>query len=81
MPYWPGLAEGRDDSVEEGARAGELRELLAYYREQGGDGVVVLPRMSRYGSEYDELCEQVGADWLLTCDPLDLEAVRAGPPG
>jgi hypothetical protein len=37
--------------------------------------------MSRYGSEYDELCDQVGADWLLTCDPLDLEAVRAGPPG
>jgi alkanesulfonate monooxygenase SsuD/methylene tetrahydromethanopterin reductase-like flavin-dependent oxidoreductase (luciferase family) len=81
MPYWPGLAEGLDDSIEEGAREGELHELLAYYREQGGDGVVVLPKMSRYGSEYDELCEQLGADWLLTCDPLDVEAVRAGPPG
>jgi alkanesulfonate monooxygenase SsuD/methylene tetrahydromethanopterin reductase-like flavin-dependent oxidoreductase (luciferase family) len=81
MPFWPGLAEGRDDSIEEGAREDELRELLAYYHEQGGDGVVVLPRLSRYGSEYDELCDLMGAEWLLTCDPLDVEGVRAGPPG
>lgn len=81
MPTWPGLAEGRDERIEEGARARELQELLAYYREQGGDGVVVLPRVSRFGSGYDELCTQLGADWLLTCDPLDLDAVRAGPPG
>lgn len=80
VPYWPGLGEGRDDSIEEGARERELRELLAYYHEQGGDGIVLLPRLSRFGSEYDELCAQLGADWLLTCDPLDVEAVRAGPP-
>lgn len=63
------------------ARERELQELLPYYREQGGDGVVMLPRLSRFGSDYDELCTQLGADWLLTCDPPDLEAVRAGPPG
>lgn len=80
MPYWPGLGEGRDDSIEEGQRDRELRELVAHYRERGGEGTVVLPRLSRFGPEYDGLCVELGAEWLLTCDPLDIDEVRAGPP-
>ena len=77
LPEWPGMYP---DS-EEGALEDGLRELMAYYRDQGGDGTVLVPRLSRYGEEYDELCVELGVDWVLTCDPLDLEGVRAGPPG
>lgn len=80
MPYWLGLHEGRDETVAEGAREGELRDLMDHYRTQGGTGTVVLPRMARFGSSHDELCAELGADWLLTCDPLDVDGVRAGPP-
>lgn len=80
LPFWPGLSEGRDDTIEEGTNERELRELLGVYRDAGGDGIVVLPRLGRLGPEYDELCAQLGADWLVTCDPLDVDGVRAGPP-
>jgi hypothetical protein len=58
----------------------ELRELLAHYRSHGGDGVVVVPRLARFGSTYDELLVELGVDWALTCDDLDTDALRAGPP-
>lgn len=80
LPFWPGLGEGRDDTIEEGANERELRELVATYRDAGGDGTVVLPRLARLGSDYDDLAAELGAEWLVTCDPLDLEGVRAGPP-
>ncbi len=43
-------------------------------------GTVLLPRLERLGPAYDELCAELGAGWLRTCDPLDLDGVRAGPP-
>ncbi len=82
MPFWPGTAEGQDDEVAEGANERELRALLAYYRDHAevGDGIVLVPRLDRFGPAYDELCAELGVDWVLTCDALDLDGVRAGPP-
>jgi alkanesulfonate monooxygenase SsuD/methylene tetrahydromethanopterin reductase-like flavin-dependent oxidoreductase (luciferase family) len=77
MPVWPAVYAAADD---EGALESELRELLAHYRGEGVDGVVVVPRFARFGSTYDELLVELGVDWALTCDDLDLDAVRAGPP-
>jgi alkanesulfonate monooxygenase SsuD/methylene tetrahydromethanopterin reductase-like flavin-dependent oxidoreductase (luciferase family) len=76
MPQWPGMYADGD----EGALESELRELMAHYRGQGGDGTVVVPRLARYGPTYDELVVEFGVDWVLTCDDLDTDAVRAGPP-
>lgn len=76
LPEWAGMYP---DS-EEGALEDELRALIAYYRDQGGDGIVLVPRLARYGSDYDQLCSELDVDWLLTCDPLDVDGLRAGPP-
>ena len=76
MPYWPGM----DAESDEGAVESELRELLAHYHGHGGDGIVVVPRLARFGSAYDELLIELGVDWVLTCDDLDADALRAGPP-
>ena len=81
MPFWPGTAEGLDDEVADGANERELRALLAYYREHvQGQDIVLVPRLERFGPDYDELCRELGVDWVLTCDALDLDGVRAGPP-
>lgn len=80
LPFWPGIGEGRDESIAPGTSQRELRELMDVYRDAGGDGVVVLPRLDRLGTAHDQLCDEVGATWLLTLDPLDVDAVRAGPP-
>lgn len=80
LPFWPGLSEGRDDSIAAGSNERELRELLGIYRDAGGNGLVVLPRLSHLAPAHDELCAELGADWLVTCDPLDLDGVRQGPP-
>ena len=79
MPQWPGLGEGVDPDVAEGARIAELEALLGCYRDAGGDGPVAVPRTERFGAEYDRRCEELGVDWLLTCDSLDEAALRAGP--
>lgn len=76
LPEWPGMYPG----AEEGALADELRALHAAYRELGGDGTVLVPRLARYGPDHDELCDELGVDWVLTCDPLDVAGVAAGPP-
>ena len=76
LPEWAGMYPDAED----GALETGLRELVAYYRSQGGDGTILVPRLSRYGSDYDELCTELDVDWVLTCDPLDLDGVRAGPP-
>lgn len=75
LPEWPGLYADDDEALER-----ELRELVAYYRAQGGDGIVVVPRQGRYGESYDALCAELGVDWQLACDDLDADALRAGPP-
>lgn len=75
LPQWPGMyAEGDGGALEDG-----LRELMAYYRDRGGDGTVVAPVLARYGSAYPALCEQLGITWLLACDGLSVDEVRAGP--
>jgi len=75
MPQWPAMYADDGEALES-----ELRELLAHYRGQGGDGIVVVPRLTRFGSTYDELLVELGVDWVLTCDDLDTDALRAGPP-
>lgn len=75
MPQWPGMYG--HDARQLGS---ELRELLAYYRDRGGDGIVLVPRLARYGPTYDDLVAELGVDWVLTCDDLDTDSVRAGPP-
>lgn len=80
MPQWPGLGEGPDPAVPEGARLRELEALMGCYREAGGDGTVLVPRSERYGAAYDQRCEELGVSWLLTCDRLDERALRSGPP-
>lgn len=79
MPQWPGLGEGADPDVADGARIAELEGLLDCYRDAAGVGSVAVPRTDRFGAEYDRRCEELGVDWLLTCDPLDEAALRAGP--
>lgn len=79
MPQWPGLREGADPDVADGARIAELEALLDCYRAAGGDGSVIVPRSQRFGGDYDRTCEELGVDWLLTCDSLDEAALRAGP--
>ncbi len=76
MPQWPGMYAGSD----EGALESELTELMAHYRSHGGDGIVAVPRLARYGSTYDEMLVELSVDWVLTCDDLDTDAVSAGPP-
>lgn len=75
LPEWPGL-HADDDG---GALVAELRELMRHYRAQGGDGLVVAPRLARYGAGYAALCDELGIAWLLTCDVLSAEELRAGP--
>ena len=79
MPQWGGLAEGADPEVPEGARIEQLEALMGCYRDAGGDGTVIVPRVDRFGAAYDRACEDLGVDWLLTCDPLDEDALRSGP--
>lgn len=76
LPEWPGLAADAAD----GQREDELRALLGYYRDAGGKGTVLVPGLQRFGPDHARLCEELGVTWLLHCDPLDAEAVRAGPP-
>ena len=80
MPYWPGLGEGADPDVEEGARDRELRALLDVYRDDGGDGIVVAPTSARHGPEFTALCEELGVQWMLHCDPFDVDGVRGWSP-
>ncbi len=84
MPYWPALLEGQtgpEGQTSTGTVEGELRELMAYYREVADPpGEVVLPREKGEQPAYDALAEELGATWLLTADRLDLDEVRAGPP-
>ena len=80
MPQWPGLREGADPDVAEGARIAQLEALVGCYRDCGGDGPILVPRVGRFGTDYDRRCEELGVDWLLACDPLDAAALRSGPP-
>lgn len=76
LPEWPGMYPDSED----GALERELRELMAHYRDLGGDGTVLVPHLERYGSDYLALCEELEVDWVLRCDPLDADELRSGPP-
>ena len=84
MPFWPALLQGQpgpEGQTSTGTIEGELRELMAHYHDVADDpGQVVLPRDKGEQPAYDALAEEVGATWLLTADPLDLDELRAGPP-
>jgi alkanesulfonate monooxygenase SsuD/methylene tetrahydromethanopterin reductase-like flavin-dependent oxidoreductase (luciferase family) len=84
MPYWPALLGGElgpEGQQSDGTVDGELRDLMAFYRESAGDfGEVVLPRQERDDSEYRALANEVGATWLLTSYSMDLAELREGPP-
>jgi hypothetical protein len=84
MPYWPALLEGEvgpEGQTSNGTIDGELRDLMAFYREVADElGEVVLPRQERDDPEYRSLADEVGATWLLTAYRMDLDELREGPP-
>lgn len=81
MPFWPGVAEGQDPDVEAGAAERGLRDIVAAYERHAGEpGTVVAPRTAHLGASYDAACDELGVAWQLTCDDLDADALRAGPP-
>lgn len=84
MPYWPALlagAVGPEGQTSNGTIDGELRDLMALYREVTHDlGEVVLPRQERDDAGYRSLAEELGATWLLTSYRMNLDELRQGPP-
>lgn len=68
----------------------EVREMVAYYRDRSdGAGELFLPADPPHATEdWIDLCDELGVSWLYTrkLDPeagwdLDMERIRAGPPG
>ena len=91
MPYFPSLTgeeTGPHGEVPSGSPMEEVREAVAYYHDIADDpGDVLLPTIpSVDDDEYADVCEDLGATWVLTTD-LDGEyedarqTVREGPPG
>lgn len=84
MPYWPALLGGTvgpEGQTSSGTVDGELRDLMALYREVTDElGEVVLPRQERDDADYRSLAEELGATWLLTAYRMDLDELRRGPP-
>ena len=84
MPYWPALlggAAGPEGQQPTGASVDqELRALVAYYHEVADSpGEIVLPR-ERHDPDFDALCHELGATWLLTAYVVDIDGIRQGPP-
>jgi hypothetical protein len=72
---------GPEGQRSNGTIDGELRDLMALYREVADElGEVVLPRQERDDPEYRSLADEVGATWLLTAYRMDLDELREGPP-
>lgn len=84
MPYWPALLGGQtgpEGQTSTGTRDGELREMLAYYRDVAkGGGEIIVPREQPDDPAFDALAEELGATWLLSAYGLDFDEVRQGPP-
>ena len=84
MPYWPALLGGTvgpEGQTSSGTVDGELRDLMALYRDLTDElGEVVLPRQTRDDADYRSLAEELGATWLLTSSRMDLDELRQGPP-
>lgn len=83
MPFWPALLKegaGPQGETASGSREEELREMLGYYRSVADDpGEIVLP-MGKPDPDYQELCEELGATWLLHGSIRDEDGLRQGPP-
>ncbi len=84
MPYWPALLGGQvgpEGQTSTGTSEGELRDLMAYYRDVAqGAGEIVIPREQPDDPAFDALAEELGATWLLSAYGLDFDEVRQGPP-
>ena len=84
MPYWPALLGGTvgpEGQTSSGTIEGELRDLMALYRNVSDElGEVVLPRQARDDARYRSLAEDLGATWLLTSYRMDVDELRQGPP-
>jgi hypothetical protein len=84
MPYWPALLEGEvgpEGQTSTGTIDGELRDLMAFYREAADElGEVVLPRQERDDLNYRSLADELGGTWLLTSYRMDVDELRQGPP-
>ena len=80
-PFWRATADGRETQDDPEARAQALREAVEYYREQAAPpGTVLVPRVSSWGEDWDDLLAELEVDWVLTCDTYDADDLRAGPP-
>lgn len=80
MPYWKSLPETISEK--------DLRESIAYYQANANSsGEIVIPYYGDIADEFTELCEDVGATWLLASRlrekdkiTLDMDKIKEGPP-
>jgi alkanesulfonate monooxygenase SsuD/methylene tetrahydromethanopterin reductase-like flavin-dependent oxidoreductase (luciferase family) len=81
MPSWPAMVSGKGPQGEEqtGSLEEELRELLNFYFKLTDDpGEIILPDRPDNKS-YRELCNELGATWLLATHIRDQEPIKQGP--
>lgn len=57
-----------------------LRDLVGRYREAGGSGPVVVPRVASWGTPWDQMVVELEPDWVLHCEDRDAAALADGPP-
>lgn len=57
-----------------------LVDLVGRYRDAGGEGPLVLPRVADWGPDWDAALREVDADWVLHCEDRDAAQLAAGPP-
>lgn len=82
MPAWPAVVPqgaGPQGEKKTGSVEAELQELVAYYQQFTDEpGEILLP--DRPDERYRELCQQLGATWMLGMDIQTLDDIRQGPP-
>ena len=55
-------------------------EVVSRYRDAGGDGPVVLPRVASWGEAWDAAIREVEPEWVLHCEDRDATQLADGPP-
>lgn len=84
MPFWPALLRGEVGPAGQppstASITDELREVLGYYHRvcEGSGGEVLLPRRPGMPDDYDDVCAELGATWLMST--LDDHQIALGPP-